>query len=204
MADRMESRAGEMSAPTGVEAPARLSLTRAVRVAKYCWFIFVSWSTRMLPDLTFVMRFRGFLLRPCFQRCGRNFQICSNAMIVYSVNMSIGDDVYIAYGCWIQAVGGVALEDEVMLGPYTILASSDHTKQSKSFRWGPGRRAPILMKRGAWTGAHVVVTAGVTVGAGAACAAGAVVTKDVPDHAVAGGVPARILKTAAPEDRGPS
>ena len=118
-------------------------------------------------------------------------------MIIYSANMSIGDDVYIAYGCWIQAVGGVTLEDEVMLGPYTILASSNHTKRGGSFRWAPGRWAPIWMKRGAWTGAHVVVTAGVTVGAGAACAAGAVVTKDVPDDAVVGGIPARPIEKQA-------
>ena len=71
-----------------------------------------------------------------------------------------------------------------MLGPYTILASSDHTKQGGRSARGPGQRAPILLRRGAWTGAHVVVTAGVTPG-GAVLAAGAVVIKDVPDHTLA-------------------
>lgn len=158
--------------------------------------------TGVLPDLKAIMRFRGFLLRPCFNSCGRNFQICSNAMIVYSANVAIGNNVYIAYGCWIQGVGGVTFEDEVMLGPYSVVASANHTRLGGSFRFGPGRHTPIVLKRGSWTGAHVVITAGVTVGAGAACAAGAVVTHDVPDHTLVGGVPARVLRTFAdPESR---
>jgi len=191
MADDVETRAGGALVPSDVDMGAKLDVRSAIRIAKHCWFVLISWGTRFLPDFEFVMRFRGFLLRPCFRRCGRNFQICSHAMIVYSVNLSIGNDVYIAYGWWIQAVGGVTLEDEVMLGPYTILASSNHIKRGGSFRWTAGRWAPIRIKRGSWTGAHVVITAGVTVGAGAACAAGAVVTKDVADNAVVAGVPAR-------------
>ncbi len=172
-----------------------------LRVLKYAWFFFVMKVTGWLPDFIPVMRFRGWLLRPCFQHCGRNFQICSHAMIVYTSNVSIGADVYIAYGSWVQGIGGVTFEDQVMLGPYTILASNDHTPVGGSFRFGHGRPAPIVMKRGSWTGGHVVVTAGVTVGAGSACAAGAVVTKDVPDGVIAGGVPARVLRslTAAPQ-----
>lgn len=171
--------------------------SQVVRLIKYCWFIFVMKITGVLPDFKCIMRMRGTLLRPAFKKCGRNFQICSNAMIVHTSSVSIGNDVYIAYGCWIQGVGEVTLEDEVMLGPYTVLASSDHQKQGDSSRFGAGRERPIILQRGAWTGSHVVVTAGVTVGAGAACAAGAVVTRDVPPGCVVGGVPARVLKTEA-------
>ncbi len=168
-----------------------------LRMLKYAWFIFIMKLTGFLPDFTPVMRVRGFLLRPALRRCGRNFQICSHAMIVYTSNVSIGNDVYIAYGCWIQGLGGVTFEDQVMLGPYTILASSNHSQLEGSYRFGPAQHAPIVMRHGSWTGSHVTVTAGVTVGRGAACAAGAVVTKDVPDHAVVGGVPARVLSTPA-------
>jgi len=170
-----------------------------LRIIKYCWFVFIMKLTGGLPDFKFVMRARGWLLRPSFARCGRNFQICSGAMIVYGSNVSIGDDVYIAYGCWIQGVGGVTLEDQVMLGPYTVLASSNHLKKDGSYRFGGGEHKPIVMRKGSWTGAHVVITAGVEVGPGAACAAGAVVTKDVPPHAVVGGVPARTIRDAPAE-----
>ncbi len=166
------------------------------RVLQYAWFVFVMRVTGFLPDFTFIMRMRGWLLRPCFRRCGRNFQICSHAMIVYTSNVEIGNDVYIAYGSWIQGYGGVRLEDQVMLGPYTILASSNHTRVGGSFRFGPGDAGPIVLERGSWTGGHVVVTAGVTIGRGSACAAGAVVTRDVPPDTIVGGVPARPLGLA--------
>lgn len=171
------------------------------RVLKQVWFTFVTKLTGILPDFKFVMAFRGFLLKPCFRRCGRNFQICSNAMIVYTSNVSIGNDVYIAYGSWIQGVGGVTFEDQVMLGPYTVLASSNHTRLDRSYRFGPGALAPIVMKRGCWTGSHVSIMGGVTIGTGAACAAGAVVTRDVPDDAIVAGVPAKVLRAAAEEQQ---
>jgi len=87
-----------------------------------------------------MMWLRGLLLKPCFKRCGRSFQICSRAMIVHASNVSIGDNVYIACGCWIQGVGGVTLEDEVMLGPFTVLASSDHLRKgARAASAGTGR-----------------------------------------------------------------
>jgi len=153
-------------------------------------------TTSWLPDFQFIMRIRGFLTRPCFFHCGRDLQIASNAMIVYTSNVSIGDHVYIAYGVWIQGVGGVTLEDEVMLAPYAVLASSDHTECNGSYRFAAGIHEPIYIDKGAWIGAHAVITAGVTVGKGAVCAAGSVVTKDVPPHAIVGGVPSRRIGIA--------
>jgi len=114
-------------------------------------------------------------------------------MIVYTSNVSIENDVYLAYGAWVQGVGEVSLGDGVMLGPYAILASANHTKHEGSYRFGKGEHKPISLEAGSWLCSHSVVTAGVTVGAGAVCAAGSVVIKDVPPHAVVGGVPAKVI-----------
>jgi acetyltransferase-like isoleucine patch superfamily enzyme len=54
---------------------------------------------------------------------------------------------------------------------------------------------PIRIKRNAWIGANATVTQGVTIGENAVVAAGAVVTKDVPDNTVVGGIPAKVIKT---------
>ena len=163
------------------------------RVLAYTWFTFIVSATGFLPDVTAILKFRGFLVRWCFRSCGRNFQLASGVRILFTTRVDLGRDVYFAPGCWIQAVGGVAFGDEVMLGPYTVLATNNHTKVDGSYRFGEGNSEPIRFGNGAWTGAHAVITAGVTVGAGAAVAAGAVVTKDVPDHVVVGGVPARVI-----------
>ncbi|MEM0575472.1 acyltransferase [Flavobacterium polysaccharolyticum] len=59
--------------------------------------------------------------------------------------------------------------------------------------------APITIGDGTWIGANVVVLAGVTIGKNCVIAAGSVVTKDIPNYAVAVGNPARVLKQYNPE-----
>lgn len=54
---------------------------------------------------------------------------------------------------------------------------------------------PIRIKKNAWIGAAATIAQGVTIGENSVVAAGAVVTKDVPDNTAVGGVPAKILKT---------
>lgn len=52
----------------------------------------------------------------------------------------------------------------------------------------------VLIKRNAWIGAAVTILPGVTVGENSVVAAGALVTKDVPDNTIVAGVPARVIK----------
>lgn len=165
---------------------------------KYVWFYFAMKVTSLLPDLVPFMRFRGLLLKPVFRKCGSNFQICSSAMILSPEKLTIGNDVYIAYGCWIQGAGGIELENEVMLGPYTILASSNHTQLNNSYRFGSPRMAPIVFRKGSWTGSHVTVVGGVEVGEGSACAANSAITKNVAAGTVVGGVPGKPISNSRP------
>ncbi len=165
-----------------------------VRTLKYLWFRFIMIITGWLPDFTPILRLRGFLARPAFKKCGRNFQIASGTIINFTSKVQIGNDVFMANNCWIQGVGEVILEDGVLLGPFTVLASSSHTKEDGSYRFGPSQRSRITIRRGSWMGAHTVVTIGVTIGKGSVVAAGAVVTKDIPDNCIVGGVPAKMIK----------
>lgn len=80
----------------------------------------------------------------------------------------------------------------MLIGPKVNLVTINHPLD-------PARRrstycAPIVIKRGAWLGASVSVMPGVTVGENAVVAANAVVSRDVPDNAVVGGIPARFIK----------
>ena len=105
----------------------------------------------------------------------------------------IGKDVFINHACSFLDMGGIMIEDEVLLGPKVNLITENHPLDPAD------RRAlickPILIKRKAWIGAAATILPGVTIGENAVVAAGAVVSKDVPANTVVGGVPAKIIKS---------
>jgi acetyltransferase-like isoleucine patch superfamily enzyme len=165
-----------------------------MRVLQYLWFHFITVATSWLPDLQPVLRLRGLLLRPSFKSCGRNLQVARHVAINFTDHLEIGSDVFIATGCWLHARGGIVLENEVQLGPYTVLVAGDHTQVDGSYRFGPSNLAPIRIGQGAWIAAHATVTRGVVIGRGAFLAANSVATHDVPPFTRVGGVPARIIQ----------
>lgn len=164
---------------------------KARRIFAYAWSHVVMAATSALPDFQVVMRLRGRLLRRCFRSCGKNVQIASGVKLSYTTSIDLGSDVLLANGVWVLGYGGVRLEDQVMVGPYSVIASSNHTKRDGSWRFGVPTQGPVVVQRGAWIGAQSVITQGVTVGQGAVVAAGAVVTRDVERDAAVGGVPAK-------------
>lgn len=165
-----------------------------MRALQYLWFHFVMVATGWWPDFSPCLRLRGFLMRPAFKRCGRNFQVARHVTVNYPNRAEIGRDVFIATGCWLHARGGIVLEDEVQLGPHTVLVAGDHTEMNGSYRFGPSRLAPIRVCHGAWIAAHATVTKGVVIGRGAVLAANSVATRDVAPFTMAGGVPARTIR----------
>jgi len=163
-----------------------------MRILQYLWFHFITLMTSWLPDLQPVLRLRGFLLRPAFKSCGKNFQLARGVTINFCNRLAIGRDVYIATGCWLHARGGIVIEDEAQLGPFVVLVTGDHTRQDGSYRHGVSNVAPIHVGQGSWIAAHATVIRGVTIGRGALLAANSVATRDIPAFAMAAGVPARI------------
>ena len=85
----------------------------------------------------------------------------------------------------------MTIEDGVMLGPEVGLFTVNN--EPKNIR--VLRTKEIHIKKNAWIGARVSILPGVTIGENAIVGTGSVVTKDVPDHSVAVGVPAKIIKT---------
>jgi maltose O-acetyltransferase len=168
-----------------------------MRVIGYLWINFVMWITSFMPDIPHVLRLRGILIGPALKSCGKNFQVAKNVYISYPPDqLEIGRDVFLAYGTWIGAAEKIIIEDEVIIGPYSVIISGDHGLFKGSYRFGHGARAPISLKKGCWLGAHTTVTKGVTIGPGSLLAANSVATRDIPPFCVAGGVPARIIKEA--------
>jgi UDP-2-acetamido-3-amino-2,3-dideoxy-glucuronate N-acetyltransferase len=107
-------------------------------------------------------------------------------------NVMIGPRVSVGNNCKIQnnisLYEGVALEDDVFCGPSCVFTN---VYNPRSFISRKAEFRDTLVRRGAAIGANATIVCGNTVGSYAFIGAGAVVTKDVPDHALMAGVPAR-------------
>lgn len=158
----------------------------------YSWFIRI--ATRFLPDAPFLMRFRGYLYSLMIPNCGRDFQVCSTAYINALNGLQIGDHVYLAHNCVILGKD-ITIEDEVLIGPNTVIVSGNHTIVNNSFRFGKSETKPILIKSGSWIGANCTILAGAIVPNTSIVAAGSVVLKDLEQsHSIYGGTPAKFVK----------
>jgi acetyltransferase-like isoleucine patch superfamily enzyme len=106
--------------------------------------------------------------------------------------ISIGENVFINHACSFLDMGGITIEDGVLIGPRVNLVTENHPLN-------PDERSalltkPIRIRQKAWIGAGATILPGVTIGENAIVAAGAVVSKDVPDNVIVGGIPAKIIK----------
>lgn len=106
--------------------------------------------------------------------------------------ISIGRNVFINHGCTFLDLGGISIEDDVLIGPKVNLLSEGHPLVPERRKVLELNR--VLIKRNAWIGAAATILPGVTVGENAVVASGALVSRDVPDNAVVGGVPAKIIR----------
>jgi UDP-2-acetamido-3-amino-2,3-dideoxy-glucuronate N-acetyltransferase len=118
-------------------------------------------------------------------RIGKNCKIGQNVII--GPNAKIGDGVKIQNN--VSVYEGVTLEDAVFCGP-SMVFTNVFNPRSEIPRMHELK--PTLVKRGATLGANCTIICGNTIGRYALIGAGAVVTKDVPDHGLVMGTPARL------------
>lgn len=110
----------------------------------------------------------------------------------FGLFIRIGRNVFINHGCTFLDLGGITIEDDVLIGPKVNLLSEGHPLDPADRKVLELNRVHI--KRNAWIGAASTILPGVTVGENSVVAAGALVTKDVPDNTVVAGVPAKVVK----------
>ncbi|SMO65283.1 DapH/DapD/GlmU-related protein [Gracilimonas mengyeensis] len=107
-------------------------------------------------------------------------------------NIRLGKKVFINHACSFLDLGGITIEDEVMIGPRVNITSENHPVEVADRKtMVPGS---VVIKRNAWIGGAASILPGITVGENSVVAAGAMVTKDVPANTVVAGVPAKVVK----------
>src|SRR5215212_7722157 len=116
-------------------------------------------------------------------RIGSDCNICDGVFVENDV--VVGDRVTLK--CGVQLWDGVTLEDDVFVGPNATFTNNPFPRSRAWLAEHPR----TVVRRGASIGANATLLPGITIGEHAMVGAGAVVTKDVPPHAVVVGNPAR-------------
>lgn len=117
-------------------------------------------------------------------------------------DISIGDNCTISRFCILQSSLKIVLEDGVQIAPFVHIVDARHyfadEKTNISLRELDKIRgieaSPVTLCKNAWIGSSSVILKGVTIGEGAVIGAGSVVTKDIPPHTVAVGVPCKVIR----------
>jgi acetyltransferase-like isoleucine patch superfamily enzyme len=113
--------------------------------------------------------------------------------INYGKNTKIGHNVFIKFDCVFLDLGGITIEDNVLIGPKASLLSERHPVSPNDRQsLVPGH---IHIRKNAWIGVGATILPGVTVGENAVVAAGAVVSKNVAANTVVGGIPVKVIKS---------
>lgn len=147
---------------------------------------------------------RAKLVGPQLVQVGSGVTICEQAWLNAKddrgdgmTTLRIGDGTYIGRFVQINAWRQVIIENNVLIADRVFISDADHNYENIEvpIRFQGDRfKGEVRLREGCWLGVGVVILPGVTVGKNAVVGANSVVTKDVPDYAVVGGVPAKILK----------
>ena len=162
---------------------------------KFVWYGFYAWFIHVsLPPV------RVWLLRIAGARIGNDvviFDVVFSNLYHYGfTKLSIGDRVFLGDQVMLDVRGGITLEDDVTVSNRSTIVSHinvgypDHPLQSNY----PTKESPVVLKKGSYIGTGTIILPGVTIGRESVVAAGAVVTKNVPDHVMVAGVPAIVKR----------
>lgn len=164
----------------------------------YSWFVrtLLIW----LPDVPFIMRFRGWLYGLGMKSCGKNFQVSQNVIINGLEGLSVGDNTFINNNCTILSTYGINFGSEVIVGPGCVFSANNHLPKGNSFRYGGRETASISIGKGSWIAANCTILLGSNIPDYSLVAAGAVFldkssTASMDSGYVWGGIPAKKIAT---------
>ena len=129
-----------------------------------------------------------------YNQIGENSIVNGQLTVVLPKNVTIGKGVTVMNGALMMAAGGITIEDKVLIAANVKLISNNHDPYERDVLICK----PVVIKEGAWVGAGSTILPGVTVGKYAIVGSDSVVTKDIPDYAVAVGNPAKVIKYLDP------
>jgi acetyltransferase-like isoleucine patch superfamily enzyme len=129
---------------------------------------------------------------------GRDVRIAPTASFRNGSRITLGDQVQVGEytALWAgRSSGRIVIGDRTTLGPSVYVTSADYGLDAGALITDQEmKERDVIIGADCWIGTKAVITAGTRIGDGAVIGAGAVVTRDVPAGAIAGGVPARVIR----------
>ena len=166
-------------------------------------------ADRIGPDILSTywrLFFKDKMLKLCkkkFKSFADTAEVRPGVYVVGCSKIVMGERVALRPGSMIHGTSdtletSIIIEDDVLLGSGVHIYVSNHRFDNPDisiYHQGHYPSEPVIIRKGAWLGANVIVLPGVEIGENTVVAAGAVVTKSLPARVVAGGVPAKVIKT---------
>ena len=163
---------------------------------KKIFFILYTLTAKWLPisqRFSLAKKLRGFWAKRIVKSFGENVNIEKNA--VFGPQLEIGNNSGVGINC--EVYGPVTIGDNVMMGPEVVIYTRNHNIERTDIPMqaqGYAEFKPVVIGNDVWIGRRAIILPGVHIGDGCVIGAGAVVTKDLPDFTISGGVPAKVIK----------
>jgi maltose O-acetyltransferase len=138
---------------------------------------------------------RNALAKRLIANFGRSVRVNQKANFGSGRRIEVGDNCNLPGG--LKVIGDLKLGNDVMMGPDVVFISYNHEASDLTLPMraqGATESRPIQVGDDVWIGMRAMIMPGVTIGSHAIVAGGSVVTKDVPEWAIVGGNPAKIIK----------
>jgi maltose O-acetyltransferase len=137
---------------------------------------------------------RTELLKELFGSTGENLFVEPTFRCDYGYNIHVGKNFYANFDCVFLDVCEIRIGDNCFIAPGVHIYTATHPLNSDERISGVEYGIPVTIGHNVWIGGRAVLNPGVKIGNNVVIASGAVVTKDVPDHVVVGGNPAKVFK----------
>lgn len=151
--------------------------------------------TCWLPDNRLSVRFRGLITSFFLPGRPKGLTLGRDITLLGINGLFLGDDVYLAKGAWINALGGLYIDREVMFGPYVVAVTTKHTLEFGSVTMGSTIFESVQVGAGSWVASHVTIASGSVVPKASVIAANSVVSGVLDRPGLYGGAPAKYIKS---------
>ena len=137
---------------------------------------------------------REKIIRELFGSVGENPVVLPVFNCDNGKNIHVGNNFLANYNVTILDIREVFIGNDVMIAPNVLITTVNHPLNPAGRRKHLGIAKPVKIGNDVWIGANVTILPGVEIGNNVVIAAGAVVTKNIPDNSLVGGVPAKLIK----------